>query len=53
MLGERLSILTLVALTFEQKSLIDYDAGTIVILDRKGLVTLSCECYSAAPDRRS
>jgi CRP-like cAMP-binding protein len=49
MLGVRRSIATLVTLTFEQKHLIDYDAGTISILDRKGLESLSCECYRAPP----
>jgi len=52
-LGERRSILTLVTLMFAQKDLIDYHAGTMTVLDRKGLETLSCECYSAAPDRHS
>jgi len=48
MLGVRRSIVALVAVTFEQKNLIEYRIGTITILDRKGLETLSCECYSAA-----
>jgi CRP-like cAMP-binding protein len=46
MLGVRRSILTLVTLTFEQKNLIEYHLGIITILDRKGLKSLSCECYS-------
>ena len=50
MLGVRRSILALVAFMFEQKELIDHHAGNISILDRKGLKTLSCECYRAAPD---
>jgi hypothetical protein len=53
MLGVRRSIVTLVAVTFEQNNLIEYHRGTIIILDRKGLANLSCECYSAAPDRLS
>jgi CRP-like cAMP-binding protein len=50
-LGVRRSLVTLVTITFEQKHLIDYQTGTITILDRKGLEMLSCECYSAAPNR--
>jgi CRP-like cAMP-binding protein len=53
MLGVRRSIVTLFMVTFEQKNLIEYQTGSITILDRKGLETLSCECYRAAPDRRS
>jgi CRP-like cAMP-binding protein len=53
MLGERCSIVTLVTLMFEQKNLVDYDAGTITVLDRRGLETLSCECYSATAARHS
>jgi CRP-like cAMP-binding protein len=51
LLGVRRSIVTLVTVTFEQKNLIEYQTGTITILDRKGLEILSCDCYSAAPDR--
>jgi CRP-like cAMP-binding protein len=51
MLGVRRSIVTLVAVTFEQKDLIGYQTGTITILDRKGLEILSCDCYSAAAGR--
>jgi hypothetical protein len=51
MLGVRRSVVTLVAVTFEQKHLIDYDEGTITILDRNGLENLACDCYSAAADR--
>jgi hypothetical protein len=50
-LGVRRSIVTLVTVTFEQKNLIEYQTGTITILDRKGLEILSCDCYRAAPDR--
>jgi CRP-like cAMP-binding protein len=49
MLGERRAILTLVTFTFERKNLIEHHAGTITILDRKGLEALACECYGAAP----
>jgi CRP-like cAMP-binding protein len=51
MLGVRRSIATLVAVTFEQKKLIDHQTGTITILDRKGLEILACDCYSPVPDR--
>lgn len=48
MLGERRSVVALVSLTFEQNNLIDHHAGTITILDRKRLQTLSCDCYGVA-----
>lgn len=50
MLGERGSIVTLAGVRFEEHNLIDYESGIITILDRKGLETLSCECYRTAPD---
>jgi len=53
LLGVRRSIVTFITATFERKNLIEYHAGIIVILDRKGLKTLSCECYSAAAERHS
>jgi CRP-like cAMP-binding protein len=51
MLGVRRSIATLVAVTFEQKKLIEHQTGSITILDRKGLEILACDCYSAVRDR--
>lgn len=51
MLGVRRSIATLVAVTFEQKKLIDHQTGAITILDRKGLEILACDCYSPVLDR--
>jgi hypothetical protein len=47
MLGVRRSIVTLVMVTFEQRNLFQHHKGTLKILDRKTLETLSCECYSA------
>jgi CRP-like cAMP-binding protein len=53
MMGERCSIVTLAAVTFEEHNLIDYQGGIVTILDRAGLEILSCECYRASPDRHS
>jgi CRP-like cAMP-binding protein len=49
MLGVRRSSVTCVAVTFQRKNLIEYNRGTVTVLNRKGLEKLSCECYSAGP----
>ena len=46
MLGVRRSSVTGVAKALQHKGLIKYSRGRIVILDRPGLLKLSCECYS-------
>jgi CRP-like cAMP-binding protein len=46
MLGVRRSSVTGVAKTLQRKRLIEYSRGRIVILDRPGLLKLTCECYS-------
>ena len=46
MLGVRRSSVTVVAKGLQQQGLIKYSRGRIVILDRPGLLELSCECYS-------
>jgi CRP-like cAMP-binding protein len=46
MLGVRRSSVTGVAKALQQEGLIKYSRGRIVILDRPGLLRLSCECYS-------
>jgi hypothetical protein len=32
----------------QRKNLIQYNRGTLTVLDRKGLEKISCECYVAA-----
>jgi CRP-like cAMP-binding protein len=48
MLGVRRSSVTSVAVRFQRKNLIQYNRGTLAVLDRKGLEKISCECYVAA-----
>jgi len=48
MLGVRRSSVTCVAVRFQRKNLIQYNRGTLTVLDRKGLEKISCECYVAA-----
>jgi CRP-like cAMP-binding protein len=53
MLGVRRTTVSLLAFSLQQKNIIQYRRGTLTILDRKALETLSCECYWRAPDRCS
>jgi len=46
MLGVRRSSVTLVARKLQRAGMIDYHAGHVTILDRKGLEDTSCECYA-------
>ena len=46
MLGVRRSSITVVAKALQHAGLIEYKRGRIVILDRPGLLSLTCECYS-------
>lgn len=50
MLGVRRSSVTGVAKTLQGKGLIKYSRGRIVILDRPGLLKLTCECYFVTRD---
>jgi CRP-like cAMP-binding protein len=50
MLGVRRSSVTGVAKALQHKGLIKYSRGRIVILDRAGLLKLTCECYSVTRD---
>jgi CRP-like cAMP-binding protein len=52
MLGVRRSTLTLLAISFQRKRIIQYSRGVLTIVDRKALEALSCECYSFAPTAR-
>lgn len=45
MLGVRRSSITVAAGALQKKKIIHYSRGEIVILDRKGLESVSCECY--------
>jgi len=49
MLGVRRSAVTLASGILKKKGLISYSRGRISILDRHGLETIACECYSALP----
>lgn len=46
MLGVRRPSVTIVANALQHDGLIKYSRGRIVILDRPGLLKLTCECYS-------
>ena len=48
MLGVRRASVTLIAIAFQQKKLIRYSRGILKVLDRKGLESLSCDCYATA-----
>jgi CRP-like cAMP-binding protein len=45
MLGVRRSSVTVVAKKLQRNGLIEYRRGRIMIKDREGLASLSCECY--------
>lgn len=46
MLGVRRAGITLAAIAMQARGLICYQRGTIMVLDRLGLIEASCECYS-------
>jgi CRP-like cAMP-binding protein len=45
MLGVRRTTVTLLAISFQQRNIIQYVRGTLTVLDRSGLKKISCECY--------
>jgi CRP-like cAMP-binding protein len=45
MLGVRRTTVTLLAISFQQRNIIQYVRGTLTVLDRGGLKKISCECY--------
>jgi CRP-like cAMP-binding protein len=51
MLGVRRSAVTIAAGGLRRRRLIQYARGEIRILDRAGLVSMSCECYEAIESR--
>ncbi len=46
MLGVRRTTVTLLAQSLQEKGLIKYTRGKIIIVDRKGLERCACECYA-------
>jgi CRP-like cAMP-binding protein len=48
MLGATRPTVTIVAGTLQRAGLITYHRGRVVVLDREGLESASCECYRAA-----
>jgi len=46
MLGVRRASVNLVSRAFQRAGLVRYSRGTITILDRAGLESVSCECYA-------
>jgi CRP-like cAMP-binding protein len=50
MLGVRRTTVTLVARQLEQAGVIKNRRGRIVVLDRKGLEDVACECYAIVGD---
>jgi Mn-dependent DtxR family transcriptional regulator len=48
MLGAARPTVTIVTGTLQKAGLITYHRGTLRILDREGLESASCECYSVA-----
>jgi Mn-dependent DtxR family transcriptional regulator len=51
MLGVRRTTVTLVARQLEQAGGIKNRRGRIVVLDRKGLEDVACECYAIVGDQ--
>jgi CRP-like cAMP-binding protein len=51
MLGVRRTTVTLVARQLEQAGVIKNRRGRIVVLDRKGLEDVACECYAIVRDQ--
>jgi CRP-like cAMP-binding protein len=51
MLGVRRTTVTAVAQTLSAAGLIRYSRGRLEILDRKGLIAASCECYATVNQR--
>ena len=50
MLGVQRSAITIAAGALQRKKLIRYKRGAIVIVNRRGLEAMSCECYQALID---
>ena len=53
MLGVRRTTVTLVARQLEQAGVIQTRRGRIVVIDRKGLEDVACECYAIVRDQMS
>jgi CRP-like cAMP-binding protein len=53
MLGVRRTTVTLVARQLEQAGLVQNRRGRIVVIDRKGLEDVACECYAIIRDQIS
>jgi CRP-like cAMP-binding protein len=53
MLGVRRTTVTLVASQLEQAGVIQNRRGRIVVVDRKGLEDVACECYAIVRDQMS
>jgi CRP-like cAMP-binding protein len=53
MLGVQRPTVTLVTHQLEQEGVIQNRRGRIIIVDRKGLEKLACECYAIVRDRLS
>jgi CRP-like cAMP-binding protein len=53
MLGVRRTKVTLVARQLEQAGLIQTRRGRIVVLNRKGLEDMACECYARVSNRQA
>jgi CRP-like cAMP-binding protein len=51
MLGVRRTTVTLVARQLEQAGVIKNRRGRIIVMDRKGLEDVACECYAIVRDQ--